>query len=58
MMSDVTNLRDMGDGELNFDNSEYFSSFYRNPDWLKSADEVLAKFEESYAADYDIVKIN
>jgi hypothetical protein len=58
MMSDVTNLRDTGDGALNFDNSEYFTSFYRNPDWLKSADEVFARFEDSYAADYNIEKIN
>jgi hypothetical protein len=58
MMSDVTNLRDTGDGKLNFDNSEYFSNFYRNPDWLKSADEVLAIFEEKYGAQYNIEKIS
>jgi hypothetical protein len=57
MMSDVTNLRDMGDGNLNFENSEYYTNFYRNPDWLTSADEVLARFEETYADEYNIVKM-
>jgi hypothetical protein len=57
MMSDVTNLRDTGDGTLDFENSEFYTNFYRNPDWLNSADEVFALFEVDYAENYNIEKI-
>jgi hypothetical protein len=57
IMSDVTNLRDTGSGTLDLENSKYYTSFYRNPDWLTSADEVFARFESQYGLDYNIEKL-